>query len=153
MPSIASRLVSDSSTLAPPTVASVAALPTTPALSSPSPTRSTSLISPLPNIGPSATPDNLRQYYAGGAVPQYRLNPASPLSSASSGSAGAAGAKGSAGPAGPTGPAGGVIQIVEGANVTISPLSGVGVVTISATGGGGGGNPQDFSQVFQVMGG
>lgn len=34
---------------------------------------------------------------------------------------------------------GGVTQIIAGTNVTISPLSGTGTVTINATGGGGGG--------------
>lgn len=40
---------------------------------------------------------------------------------------------------------GGVTQIVAGANVTISPLNGLGAVTINATGGGGGGGGNDYA--------
>ena len=41
--------------------------------------------------------------------------------------------------AGSTGPGGGVTQLVAGANITLDPPTGEGVVTINATGGGGGG--------------
>jgi len=41
--------------------------------------------------------------------------------------------------AGSTGPGGGVTQLLAGANVTLSPSDGLGVVTVSASGGGGGG--------------
>ena len=35
---------------------------------------------PLPNIT-TPSPDSLRQYYAGGRIPQYRFVPAPPISS------------------------------------------------------------------------
>ena len=41
--------------------------------------------------------------------------------------------------AGSTGPGGGVTQLVAGANITLDPPTGEGVVTINASGGGGGG--------------
>ena len=41
--------------------------------------------------------------------------------------------------AGAAGPGGGVTQLVAGANITLDPPTGVGVVTITASGGGGGG--------------
>ena len=54
---------------------------------------------------------------------------------------GPVGPQGPAGPTGPQGPAGaagGVVQILAGTNVTLSPADGLGTVTINATGGGGG---------------
>jgi len=58
----------------------------------------------------------------------------SPCGSGSSG-----GGSGGGGATGDTGPAGGVISIVAGTNITISPANGQGVVTINSRGGGGGG--------------
>jgi hypothetical protein len=55
---------------------------------------------------------------------------------------GPVGPQGPQGNPGPTGPAGGVTQLVAGANVTLSPTDGLGVVTVSASGGGGGGVSQ-----------
>ena len=54
-----------------------------PSLPSAAPILNTVLRCPLPNIVP-ASPDNLRQYYVGGFVPQYRFSPPLPLSSNSS---------------------------------------------------------------------
>lgn len=51
---------------------------------------------------------------------------------------GARGTGGSPGPAGPTGLTGGVAQLVAGTNITLSPPTGLGTVTVNATGGGGG---------------
>ena len=39
---------------------------------------------------------------------------------------------------------GGVTQIIAGTNISISPTSGTGSVTISSTGGGGGGVTKGF---------
>jgi len=44
-----------------------------------SPPISPALRCPLPTIMTPANPDNLRQYYAGGQVPQYRFPPPNPL--------------------------------------------------------------------------
>lgn len=38
-----------------------------------------------------------------------------------------------------------VSQIIAGTNITISPLNGIGVVTINSSGGGGGGGDVNFS--------
>ncbi len=43
---------------------------------------------------------------------------------------------------------GGVTQIVAGTNITIDPVSGVGVVTINSTGGGADGNAVGVTQNF-----
>ena len=51
-----------------------------PSLPSASPYQSTTLRSPLPNIVPPS-PDNLRQYYVGGNLPQYRFTPPPSLDS------------------------------------------------------------------------
>jgi hypothetical protein len=55
------------------------------------------------------------------------------------GATGATGVSGFSGRVGATGPAGGVTCIVAGTNITVSPLSGTGIVTINSTGGGGSG--------------
>lgn len=78
MPSIASRLTNDIPTL-------VASTPqaTAPSMgpsaglwgSQPAPIVSTILRCPLPSILTNPNPDNLRQFYAGGSIPQYRFNP------------------------------------------------------------------------------
>lgn len=89
MPSIASRLDTDPQTK--PTGVSTAVRVTPPAgfnASPNAPSFSPVLRSPLPNVGSSASPDNLRQYYLGGAIPQYRLIPAEPLIAAPKSSAG-----------------------------------------------------------------
>jgi len=80
MPSIASRL--DRNSRPPDNIrGSVNSSPSpSPSLGQAAPILSTILRSPLPNIGASASPDNLRQYYAGGMIPQYRLVPVAPLS-------------------------------------------------------------------------
>ena len=52
-------------------------------------------------------------------------------------SVGVQGPKGDTGDTGPTGPAGGVSSIIAGTNITISPTSGLGDVTINSSGGGG----------------
>ncbi len=100
MPSIASRLASvpinggpgvSTGTLSslPPSNGSpgvstgtMGASPPSIGLPQPQPVLSSILRCPLPTVGFSSTPDNLRQYYAGGVVPQYRLTPATPLSPA-----------------------------------------------------------------------
>lgn len=108
MPSIASRLTDPSSgaLLARTQVGGPPALP--PA----APGLSNVLRCPMPILATASTPDALRQFYAGGTIPQYRINPPAPLSSGG----------------------GGVTQIVSGdSNLTISPASGTGVVTISIT--------------------
>ena len=46
--------------------------------------------------------------------------------------------------------AGGVTQIVAGSNVTITPASGVGAVTINATGGGGGGGLTGLQEIDDI---
>lgn len=43
------------------------------------PILSTTLRCPMPFSSNNAGPDNLRQYYNGGVVPQYRFTPPSPL--------------------------------------------------------------------------
>ena len=60
-------------------------------------------------------------------------------SAGNTGATGAAGAAGLSGFSGFSGAAGGVVQLVAGTNVTLSPTNGLGTVTINATGGGGGG--------------
>ena len=60
------------------------------------------------------------------------------------------GDKGDQGDEGPPGPAGGVSKIIAGSNVSISPTSGTGEVTINSAGGGSGGGipeaPNDGKQ-------
>lgn len=80
MPSIASRLDTNPSTPASSNVREVQRF-SGPLGSNPAaPVLSTILRCPLPVVGASSTSDNLRQYYAGGTIPQYRLTPAVPLS-------------------------------------------------------------------------
>jgi hypothetical protein len=50
-----------------------------PPISPAAPIMSTTLRCPLPNLQ-TPSPDNLRQFYAGGSIPQYRLTPLPPLS-------------------------------------------------------------------------
>ena len=60
---------------------------------------------------------------------------------------GATGLQGASGPQGATGPAGAVTKIIAGTNITISPTSGIGDVTINSSGGGGGGGS---SSVWEI---
>ena len=48
--------------------------------------------------------------------------------------------------------AGGVTQIVAGSNITISPVGGTGIVTISSTGGGGGGGLTGLQEIDDISG-
>ena len=111
MPSIASRLT-DPSSVAIPARTQPGPNNGLPPLAPVAPGLSNVLRCPMPILATASTPDALRQFYAGGTIPQYRINPPAPLSSGG----------------------GGVTQIVSGdANVIISPASGTGVVTISIT--------------------
>jgi len=76
MPSILSRTVKHpaQAVTTPP-----ALLAPRPPLPSASPLLSTTLRTPLPNLV-TPSPDNLRQYYAGGSIPQYRFIPPPPVS-------------------------------------------------------------------------
>jgi hypothetical protein len=76
MPSIASRTVFD---LPPSTVQPVPVVSQKPPLPPASPPISPVLRTPLPNLV-VMQPDSLRQYYAGGQIPQYRFSPLKPLS-------------------------------------------------------------------------
>lgn len=149
MPSIASRTVPmpevqlmDSSIQS----SSLPSLPSTPI--------NPVLRSPLPNIIPPS-PDSLKQWGYGGVIPQYRFTPPRPLGpvqnnvgtttstttiikQVSSGGSSSGGGSGS-----------GVTQIVAGTNVSISPVGGTGVVTVSASGSGGG---LDLTEIFLFMG-
>jgi hypothetical protein len=76
MPSIASRTVSPKSeevSLTPPVARMFP-----PLSGNAAPVLSTTLRCPLPFVS-NVSPDNLRQYYNGGVVPQYRFNPPSPI--------------------------------------------------------------------------
>ena len=79
MPSISSRLVPrrviNDGEIGP-TALPVTGRPPLPPLSPPI---SATLRSPLPNLVVTH-PDSLRQFYAGGAIPQYRFAPLTPLS-------------------------------------------------------------------------
>jgi hypothetical protein len=83
MPSIASRIVSPSSSYSgTSTVAPIMARPPLPTGiwgSNPTPIVNTTLRCPLPTSGNIVNPDNLRQHYAGGVIPQYRINPPNSL--------------------------------------------------------------------------
>jgi hypothetical protein len=81
MPSIASRL-DTSSPVGGSYVRSAQHFPSAPTSAEAAPVLSTTLRCPLPVVGVSSTSDNLRQYYAGGSIPQYRLTPVAPLSAA-----------------------------------------------------------------------
>jgi hypothetical protein len=76
MPSIASRLAADPP---PAAVVSPVMLPAKPPLHPAAPPISSTLRTPLPNLVVTQ-PDSLRQYYAGGQIPQYRFPPLKPLS-------------------------------------------------------------------------
>ena len=80
-----------SSTLVPYPTAPVTSRPPSPVSPAPivnqAPVLNSFLRCPLPSLV-SASPDNLRQYYVGGTIPQYRF-PTLPLLSSGSGSAGA----------------------------------------------------------------
>lgn len=77
MPPIASRLrpapLESATTFTP------QPLPQRPPIAGASPLHSTTLRCPMPPLS-TVSPDNLRQYYVGGAVPQFRFNPPSKLS-------------------------------------------------------------------------
>lgn len=110
MPTISSRLT-DPPVLASGTpgvsVGSISAEPPAPSpgLTQPAPVLSSILRCPLPTLGTASTPDGLRQYYAGGTIPQYRLNPPAALSNANTGiTTGPQGASGPTGPRGAPGP-------------------------------------------------
>lgn len=64
----------------------------------------TTLRSPLPQL--VAAPDNLRQFYSGGNIPQIRSLPTPLITSTKNGTNGTVGATGATGPTGDTGPAG-----------------------------------------------
>jgi len=77
MPSIASRTVSpnpEEVSLTPPVQRMFP-----PLSGNAAPILSTTLRCPMPFSSNNAGPDNLRQYYNGGVVPQYRFTPPSPL--------------------------------------------------------------------------
>jgi hypothetical protein len=78
MPSIASRLVDHPSEIVNQSAAPVPGLGM-PAAPAAAPGMSTVLRCPLP-ILTTPSPDNLRQYYSGGSIPQYRINPPRPIS-------------------------------------------------------------------------
>jgi hypothetical protein len=75
MPSIASRTVPNlpESKWTPPVREQLK-----PPLAPPDPRMSPVLRSPLPNLVVTQ-PDSLRQYYAGGQIPQYRFPPLKPI--------------------------------------------------------------------------
>jgi hypothetical protein len=77
MPSIASRLRPDPPL--PPTGALPPVYIQKPPVPPAAPPISSTLRSPLPNLM-VMQPDSLRQYYAGGQIPQYRFPPLKPLS-------------------------------------------------------------------------
>ncbi len=78
MPSIASRTrsVLPGTTGEPPRFLS----PTFPSLPPLIPTKSSAVLSPLPNLVVTSS-DSLRQYYSGGQNPTYRCPPLKPLTS------------------------------------------------------------------------
>lgn len=77
MPTIASRLRSDpiTNTVNPVPASKISLPPLSPAV----PGMNPNLRSPLPNLVTTSS-DALRQYYAGGKVPQYRFPPLKPIS-------------------------------------------------------------------------
>ena len=77
MPSIASRLYNPASGAPPPTWPSSTS-PGKPVATPEAPGMSPVLRCPLP-ILTTPSPDNLRQYYAGGSIPQYRINTPLPI--------------------------------------------------------------------------
>jgi hypothetical protein len=77
MPSIASRLTDTPTKISAPAVAGTNS--SQPAASSAAPGMSPVLRCPLP-ILTTPSPDNLRQYYSGGSIPQYRINTPNPIS-------------------------------------------------------------------------
>ena len=167
MPSIASRLIPRPTEPVDGPVPPVVTLPRPP-IPVAAPPISPTLRCPLPVQFTNSPPDSLRQYYAGGQVPQYRINPPGPISPAQAGSISTTQIIYKSTKASPTGnqsPGGtivpvqivgggggvaGVAQIIAGADISISPVGGTGVVTISATGSV---SNEDFSIVFMLMGG
>ena len=99
MPTIASRLDNNPSQGAVPSIQSKVIGAYTPA--SADPELSTTLRCPIPVLA-TPSPDNLRQYYVGGTIPQYRITPLPSLVA----SATATGAPGASGPAFGVGAAG-----------------------------------------------
>ena len=84
MPSIASRLREHPTNPIVPAQPSPLPRPSLPSGvwgAQPSPIVSPTLRCPLPPGYSTAVPDNLRQYYAGGQIPQYRLNPPGAINS------------------------------------------------------------------------
>jgi hypothetical protein len=77
MPSISSRLVENPVGIITPPAPITS--PPNPAGVSAAPGMSPVLRCPLP-ILTTPSPDNLRQYYSGGSIPQYRINTPNPIS-------------------------------------------------------------------------
>ena len=100
MPTIASRLDNNPSQGAVPSIQSKVIGAYNPV--SADPELSTTLRCPLPVLA-TPSPDNLRQYYVGGTIPQYRITPLPSLvaNATSTGAPGTNGANGSTGPQGP----------------------------------------------------
>ena len=98
MPTIASRLDNNPSQGAVPSIQSKVIGAYNPV--SADPELSTTLRCPLPVLA-TPSPDNLRQYYVGGTIPQYRITPLPSLvaSATATGAPGTPGASGAAGPA------------------------------------------------------
>lgn len=78
MPSIASRLLDPSQIHLMDRPSSGAVPILHPPLPHPAPGMSTMLRCPMPNLS-TPSPDNLRQFYVGGSIPQYRIVPPTPL--------------------------------------------------------------------------
>lgn len=76
MPSIASRTINHPQI---PVKGQPAPISQRPSLPPAAPIISSTLRCPMPALFNQSNPDNLRQYYAGGQIPQYRITPPSLL--------------------------------------------------------------------------
>jgi hypothetical protein len=142
MPSISSRIVQHpTGPVAQRPVASVPKPPLPQGIygSQPTPIVSPILRCPMPGLTTPANPDNLRQYYAGGTIPQYRLTPPNPINANQSAPVATSSTPGTIVPDGTTVQVtNGVLSVVAAPAVVPPPSSSTSGYPASGGGGGAG---------------